>query len=273
MSEGSARDEGPIAGVLRASRALRRRHAGALTGLAASGAAVVWMPFPGARRDRRPVDRADSELAMRAACRLALASALGASEAARTADRLRLGHTSLGQPVPLWPGGEPAWLRKGLHVSFSHDGEARLAAAACAADLRGLGIDVVHLPRLARRGRKADYLRRLAARVMGEEELRRFLASVPADAPTPDAARLFAAHFALKEAASKALGTGLRLGVGIGRPGSVSPREVLASPLTDRTTLTLRGAAAARLAALGAERAEGHWSADTEYLLSLALLR
>ncbi|MCC6728681.1 MAG: 4'-phosphopantetheinyl transferase superfamily protein [Chthonomonadales bacterium] len=273
MSEGSTQDEGPIAGMLCASRALCLRHAGALTGLEAAGAAVVWLPFPGARRDRRPVDRADSEIAMRAACRLALASALGANEAARMADRLRLGHTALGQPVAVWPGGEPAWLRRDLHVSFSHDGEARLAAAACAADLRGLGIDVVHLPRLAGRRWTAGYLRRLAARVMGEEELRRFLACAPPDGPMPDAARLFAAHFALKEAASKALGTGLRLGIGIGRPGSVSPREVSASPFADARILTLRGAAAARLATLGAKRAEGHWSADNEYLLSLVLLR
>ena len=188
---------------------------------------------------------------------------------------LTLIHSRLGAPRLPWegPAAEEA-RRAGLrpeetHVSFTHDGGRMLAVAASAPRLRGIGVDLVHLERLDR-AQDHGRLLRFARQFMSPEELDGFLRACAGE--TEEGVRVrVAAHFSLMEAASKALGTGLRLGGGFGRPGSVSKRHLGVASLHPMEFL-LGPEAAARCQALGAKRAEGHWSHDGVFLSSLVLL-
>jgi phosphopantetheinyl transferase (holo-ACP synthase) len=190
---------------------------------------------------------------------------------------LYLVHTPLGRPVLCRRGPLAAWAReqgikaRHLYVSFTHDGDAHVAVMACAPGLRGLGVDAVHLPRLCRNGRDGGYLRRFARAFMAEEEYTAFLAA-SANEDEEALRRRVAAHFSLMEAASKALGTGLKIGGGIGHSASLPRASLGVARLNPAVRFALGAEAVARCAALGARRLEGHWGADGEYLLSVALL-
>jgi phosphopantetheinyl transferase (holo-ACP synthase) len=184
-----------------------------------------------------------------------------ATSALRTPHSALLTHTDLGQPV-VRIDGRPL---PGLHVSFTHDGDAHIGVCGFHPELRGIGVDVVHLPRLA--GRSAEYLRGFARRFMSEEELVGFETG-----EGPDLLTRVSAHFSLMEAASKALGTGLRIGGGMGGPESLPKQSLgIRSAATPVEWLTAPDARE-RMRALGAARLEGHWSAGAEYLVSVALL-
>ncbi len=140
---------------------------------------------------------------------------------------LRVTHTALGQPRVLRSGPLAAWGKEAgvkaedLHVSFSHDGGQLATLFGWAPGLRGLGIDLVHLPRLARPGKDAEFLHRFADRCMSPDEYAEFAQALP-DGGIEALRMRVALAFSLKEAASKALGTGLLLGLGLGKAQSVS---------------------------------------------------
>ncbi len=189
---------------------------------------------------------------------------------------ITLNHTLLGGPKIRGQGPLAAQMKslglqiRDLHVSFSHDGDAHLAVAACEAGLRGLGIDIVHLPRLQGRGRDYTHLYRLARRFMSNDEYLSFRRNAECDDPSALAVRA-AGHFSLMESASKALGTGLKLGLGMGRAAALPRRSLCLSSLTP-VEFALGPEAEARCRRLRARRLEGYWAADHEYLVSLALL-
>lgn len=190
---------------------------------------------------------------------------------------LFLSHTPLGQPLVRWRAPLATWANarglqaRNLHVSFSHDGDAHLALLAHAPGLRGLGVDAVHLPRLRRHGKDGAYLRCLARHFMGDEEYAAFAHESRRDG-TETLLRRVAAHFSLMEAASKALGTGLSMGCGIGRPTSLPKRALGVLGTAPPVPFVLGPEARERCRKLGAGTLEGYWSAEDEYLVSAVLL-
>lgn len=183
----------------------------------------------------------------------------------------------LGKPYVGWKGNVAAWAEsagtrsRDVHVSNTREGGADILLAVHSGRLAGIGLDAVHVPRLLRDGRDAAYLRRFARRFMSSAEWDAFEAAGVAEDREALAIRV-AAHFAFMEALSKALGTGLRLGVGIGHPESLPRASVGAVRIERPTRLYVEGAAAERMAALGAVRAEGYWGTDGEFVLASALL-
>ena len=81
-----------------------------------------------------------------------------------------------------------------------------------------------------------------------------------------------AAHFSLMESASKALGTGLKIGAGMGKPESLPKQSIGVSELEPEVKFLLSHEAMSRCDQLGASRLEGHWAADGEYGVSAVLL-
>lgn len=181
----------------------------------------------------------------------------------------------LGKPYIEWRGRVAAWAEENdmsaqyLHVSNSHDGTYHLILSAYHPQLAGVGIDLVHLPRL--RGRDAAYLHRFAAHFMGPEELAAFTASSARDGDETLLRRV-AAHFSLMEAASKACGTGLKIGGGMGRPTSLRKQSLGALAVLPQVELFCDASAQARWQTLGAARSEGFWECDGDYLVSAVLL-
>jgi phosphopantetheinyl transferase (holo-ACP synthase) len=184
----------------------------------------------------------------------------------------------LGKPYVTWHGRVAAWAKscgrrvQHLHISNAHDGGAHLVLAAYEESLVGLGVDVVHLPRLRRPGKEADYLRRFARQFMAEDEWEAFAACAAHDDIEALRVRV-AAHFSFMEALSKACGTGLRLGLGMGRAASLPRRALGVADLTPPVSFLFGPEAQRRLETLGATCWEGHWGTDGEYLVSVALLR
>lgn len=223
----------------------------------------------------RAARAANERCAMQAAMQEVLS--VGCSVVGTPPSTFYLSHTLLGQPVVRWRGAAAAWARENglaarhLHISFSHDGTAHLCLAAYAPGLRGLGVDVVHLPRLRRFDRNGDYLRRFARHFMSAEEWTAFLTASAHDDPET-LARRTAAHFSLMESASKALGTGLKIGAGLGHAASLPKQSLNITALSPSVEFHLGPEAQARCAAIGANRWEGHWGADGEYLVSAVLL-
>jgi phosphopantetheinyl transferase (holo-ACP synthase) len=222
---------------------------------------------------RRAINAVSERLALHAA----LHSLLEERKISREPDTIYLAHTPLGQPLLRWRGEaavrakERGIRARNLHISFTHDGDAHLTFAAHAHGLRGLGIDIVHLSRLQTDGKDAAYLRRFARHFMSEEEFLAFEIASRQDDHEMLTKRV-AAHFSLMEAASKALGTGLKIGGGMGRPASLPKQSIGLSALAPAVEFTLASEAEARRRHLNATRLEGYWSADSEYLVSAALL-
>jgi phosphopantetheinyl transferase (holo-ACP synthase) len=196
-----------------------------------------------------------------------------------------------------------------LHISNTHDGGADLVIAAYSEDLVGIGIDAVWLPRLRLPGKNAAYLRRFARQFMSPEEWSAFengddttfdpllgtntLALIgspnqPRALPAPstienpesklehdpdEPLRLrVAAHFSLMEAASKACGTGLKIGAGMGRDTSLPKQSLGASRVAPDVALLFQSEALPRLDTLGARRYEASVRANSEFLVSVVAL-
>ena len=191
---------------------------------------------------------------------------------------LRFLRDPLGKPYLTWHGVVNAWAEqhgrhcRHLHVSNTHDGDYSLVLAAYAEDLVGIGIDLVHLPRLERIGRDGDYLRRFARRFMSEAEWEAFEAAATFDTEMELRTRV-AAHFSLMESASKACGTGLKIGGGMGRSTSLSKYALGVRCLSPTVELLFDTEARTRLDVLGAARYESYWDTDGVYLISAVLLR
>jgi phosphopantetheine--protein transferase-like protein len=216
----------------------------------------------------RGAGRGDSHAALVEAARR-LFGPLGALTIAET--EVVLEHTPLGQPLVRLDGALGRWASdrdidaRELHVSFTHDGELLAVLLATAPGLRGVGVDLVHMPRLARR--PPAYLRALARRFMADSEY-------AAVALLPDGVLLdeVAARFSLMEAASKALGTGLRIGFGHNARESLVVREISVAELAPEVAFAFGPSAHARCIALGASHATGTVERDGEYLRSDAYL-
>jgi phosphopantetheinyl transferase (holo-ACP synthase) len=194
-----------------------------------------------------------------------------------TPTELSLSHTSLGRPIVKWHTSPAAWAdihglqSRYFHISFSHDGNMHLTLLAYAPGLCGLGIDVVHLPRLRQHGKDSAYLHRLARHFMCAEEYSAFMHHSQHDNQEMLLRRV-AAHFSLMESASKALGTGLRMGCGMGQPSSLPKRALGVMQTLPSVSFLLGPEAQKRCRQLGAGKLEGHWSAEQEYLVSVAFL-
>lgn len=120
----------------------------------------------------------------------------------------------------------------------------------------GLGTDLVRVARMeeiiARHGE------RFAEKVLTAGELVEYRAS-------RHPARLLAKRFAVKEAALKALGTGVQQGLTLAQVG-------LGHDALGRPYLILEGAAAARLQALGAGATHVSISDEREYALAVVIV-
>ncbi|KAB7627563.1 holo-ACP synthase [Alkalilimnicola sp. S0819] len=120
----------------------------------------------------------------------------------------------------------------------------------------GLGTDIVRVARLARI--QARHGERFALRILTEAELAGYRRS-----PRPEA--VLARRLAAKEAAAKALGTGIAAGVTF-KDLEVS-HDALGKPL-----LRLHGAAARRLQALGGRRCHLSISDEQDYAVAFVVL-
>jgi phosphopantetheinyl transferase (holo-ACP synthase) len=190
---------------------------------------------------------------------------------------LRYERDPLGKPYILWEGRIAEWAQaqgrdcRFLHVSNTHDGGANIVLAAYDVTLAGIGIDAVYLPRLALPDKDAVYLRRFAARFMSAQEQTVFEQASEGDDLSQLRLRV-AAHFSLMEAASKACGTGLKVGIGMGRETSLPKQSLGVLRLETDVELLFEGDALARLETLSAQRAEAYWSASETFLISVVLL-
>ena len=182
----------------------------------------------------------------------------------------------LGKPYMEWQGEVAAWAElqgrdsRYLHLSNTHDGGAHIVLATYAPELVGLGIDAVYLPRMCRPGKDKNYLLRFARQFMSEEEWNLVSAGSVTEAEADLRVRV-AAHFSLMEAASKACGTGLRIGGGIGRATSLPKYALGVRSLDSPVELLFEQEATDRMTFLGATRYEAHWAADNEFLVSVVL--
>ncbi len=192
---------------------------------------------------------------------------------------------ALGRPFIEWTGALANWaelngmLSRHLHVSNTHDGGAHIVIAAYDTELVGIGIDAVWLPRLRRPGKDRLHLLRFASRFMCPEEWAAFQAgqdtpwSVSPSIDPDESLRLrVAAHFSLMEAASKACGTGLKMGVGMGRETSLPKQSVGVLRLSPTVELLFGPEAVERLRQLGMARYEACVYADAEFLVSAVAL-
>ena len=248
--------------------------------------ALVWLDIPAdtetsiyvTGEEKRALRWAEASVRDRLAAQQALKT-LFAQQGfpSDSAECLHWRRDTLGKPYIEWSGEVAEWAAdfgldsRALHVSNTHDGAAHIVFAAYDTYLAGIGVDVVHLPRLRRPGKDAAYLYRFARQFMAEEEFAALLAAAGED----DEERLrvrIAAHFSLMEAASKACGTGLKVGVGMGRPTSLPKSSLGALRLEPEVRLLFGPEAQARLAALGATHHAAYWGANNNYLVSAALL-
>jgi len=207
---------------------------------------------------------------------------------------LRWRRDALGKPFTEWTGALAEWARvqglesRHLHVSNTHDGGAHIVIAAYSAELAGIGIDLVWLPRLRTPGKDRRYLLRFARQFMSAEELAAFESTLDdpfllshlavhspcPPLPGPEEALILrtAAHFSLMEAASKACGTGLKIGVGMGRHTSLPKQSLGALRLFPEVELAFGPEARQRLEEIGAARYEAFVSAGPEMLVSVVAL-
>ena len=121
--------------------------------------------------------------------------------------------------------------------------------------VKGLGTDIVEIARVAQAVEKSD---RLALRVLTESEMALYLAH-------HDKARYLAKRWAAKEAAAKALGTGI--GRGISFQHFVTSNDELGAPI-----LTLEGPALALAESKGVEQSLISISDEVNYAMATVIL-
>ena len=122
--------------------------------------------------------------------------------------------------------------------------------------IKGLGIDIVKTERV--REVYARFGRKFARRILAEGELRHFDAS-------RKPVSFLAMRFAAKEAASKALGTGFRQGVG--------PRQIeVTHDAAGKPSLQLHGAASEHARRLEASASHVSLTDEAEYAAAVVVL-
>ena len=266
---------------------LERRPSSALAWSAgvATPHALSWLETPPSGKAARHTASGNTERRTeayvrdrRAACQ-ALQSLFAAQDfpTEHAEEDLHWRRDALGKPYLQWSGQVAEWAAargydsRCLHVSNTHDGPAHIVLLAYDETLVGIGVDAVYLPRLRLPGKEAAYLRRFARQFMAEEELAAFAAATLETDEEGLRIRV-AAHFSLMEAASKACGTGLKIGVGMGAATSLPKASLGALRLEPQVELLIGPEAQARLTALGATRQAGYWGADDDTLLSAVFL-
>ncbi|MCX6379802.1 MAG: 4'-phosphopantetheinyl transferase superfamily protein [Armatimonadetes bacterium] len=182
----------------------------------------------------------------------------------RLAEEVHWRRDALGKPFVVFEGAVAEWAEgvgieaQHLHVSNTHDGNRQLLLAVYAPHVVGIGVDIVHLPRLSR---------------LSQDRTEKALVQPYLETEELESLRLrIAAHFSLMESASKACGTGLKVGLGMGKPSSLPMQSLGARRLSPITELLIEGQALERLEALGANRTFGAWEAQGDYLTSVVLL-
>ncbi len=187
-------------------------------------------------------------------------------------ENLVLKRNPLGQPFAFWSEKWAEWasaisLRpEAIHLSNTHDGDATLFIAAHSERLVGVGIDLVDLRRLEHKS--PPYLQRFARRFMSDEEFSRF--TLASEGETQEAVlRRTASHFSLMEAASKALGTGLKIGMGMGTDFSLPMQSISVRQLAPSVKLGFTGEALRRIKVLGGDRVTAVFASDPRYLVSV----
>lgn len=234
----------------------------------------VGMVFSDAdRRDKIATRAADRQAAL-----LALSALFPGCPTEILQDGIVLRRDALGKPFVEWQGALAEWAHAAgipaehCPLSNTNDGNLHLVFTVHSEHLAGVGVDAVYLPRLARAGKNRDYLLRFAHRFMSAEEEAGFR-SVWENVDESELRIAVAAHFALMEAASKACGTGLKIGLGMGRATSLPPYTLGATQLLPNVELLIQGEALARLDALGVSRTEAYWSVSGDFLIAGVLLR
>lgn len=181
---------------------------------------------------------------------------------------------------------------KYLHISNTNDGGAHVVLAVYGETIAGVGVDLVALSRLRSPSKDIAYFARFARQFMSEQELRFFLEaceSLNADAQIPSGLNpllstvaaqsdhekvllLSSAHFSLMESASKACGTGLKMGIGMGKTESL-PKQSLGFNLNSNPIALLADRISeARIEALGAVGYEAAFRFDVSFMMSAVLL-
>ncbi len=182
-----------------------------------------------------------------------------------------------GKPILNWT---PAGLQRArihgidperLHISNTNDGGISLFLTAYSRTLLGVGIDLVALKRLRTINKDRDYFFRFSRQFMSHQELDKFESDAVDDSLDRLCIRA-AAHFSLMESISKALGTGLKIGAGMGRKISLPKQAIGISSLSPQVDILLEKEASERVKLLGGSRMEAFWGVGDEYLVSAALL-
>ncbi len=243
--------------------------------------AIAGVSRPEAREERAqrfPLERERNE----AALQIALKEIFGAEGFPENLPNYEVlwRHDGWGRPFVNWRGAALDWANgrgysdQHLRVSNTHDGAAHLVLAAYGENLVGAGVDVVYLPRLRGQDKGRDYLLRFARQFMSGQEWDEFSKHAQKDSDEELTVRA-AAHFSLMEAASKACGTGLKIGFGMGRDYSLPKDSLAVTDLHGEVKTRFHGAAQDRIEQLGATRCEANWSVCDEandYLVSAVLL-
>jgi phosphopantetheinyl transferase (holo-ACP synthase) len=155
-------------------------------------------------------------------------------------------------------------------ISNTSDSDLHLVVAVYHEEVVGVGIDAVWMPRMERHGKNRDYLLRFARQFMSEREWSGFAARYE-EASEDDLRCAVMAHFSLMEAASKACGTGLKIGLGMGRSASLPKQSLGVETLSPVVSLLIEDEAVLRLQELGVNRSEAYWGAEADFILALVL--
>lgn len=192
-------------------------------------------------------------------------------------DGVVMRHDPLGKPYVEWRGAMVEWaetqgiLAEHCHISNTSDGDLHLVFAVYCEYLAGVGIDAVWIPRMEREGKNRDYLLRFARRFMSELEWSGFERYTYG--AVENVLRFgVMTHFSLMEAASKACGTGLRIGLGMGRSTSLPMQSLGAEMIIPIVHLLIEGEALIRFQELGVSHSEAYWGLEEEYIIALVLL-
>ena len=173
-----------------------------------------------------------------------------------------------------------------LHISNTNDSGEHLVFAVYGEKVAGVGVDLVALDRLRAPGKDIAYFERFVKHFMSEEELVCYQSELlrwhESGTPSPhfgdfschesaplDRYRVLSAvHFSYMESASKACGTGLKMGVGMGLPTSL-PKQSLGCDLTRSSIQLLTNAESKRrMEHIGASSVQLQARCDTEYVLT-----
>ena len=173
-----------------------------------------------------------------------------------------------------------------LHISNTNDGGEHLVLAIYGEKVAGAGVDLVALDRLRAPGKDIAYFERFVMHFMSEEELESFQSELSrwhaSGMPSPhfgdfspfefallDRYRVLSAvHFSFMESASKACGTGLKMGVGMGLPTSL-PKQSLGCDLTQTSVQLISNAESnRRMDDIGAMSAQLQARCDTKFVLT-----